>query len=70
MKLKKHKGLWVHPDSEKESELSRAIGGAIEASNGHLSGASSEGHPPFSGVSPETPDPFSETSSEGLPSFS
>jgi len=41
VQLKKHKGLWIHPDSEKESELSRAVGAAIEASNGHLSGGSS-----------------------------
>jgi len=47
VQLKKHKGRWVHRDSEKESELSRAIGAAIETSNGHErpSGSLSEMHP-------------------------
>jgi len=35
IKIKKHNDLWVHPDSEKESELSRAVGLAIEASERH-----------------------------------
>jgi len=34
VQLKKHKGLWVHKDSEKETDLSRAIGAVLDASEG------------------------------------
>ena len=36
VQLKQLKGHWVHRDSEKETELSRAVGVAIEATDPHF----------------------------------
>ncbi|HVW61942.1 MAG TPA: hypothetical protein VHC48_17950 [Puia sp.] len=41
IQLKQLKGRWVHRDSEKETELSKAVGVAIEATDPHFSALSS-----------------------------
>lgn len=37
VQLKQLKGCWVHRDSEKETDLSKAVGAAIEVTDPHFS---------------------------------